>query len=281
MQLPAQLRRKPDSYKGSYGHILVLGGSGGLTGAVCLCSLAALKTGAGLVTAGVPSTLNEVFEIKLTEVMTLPLADQSGSLSIKAFKKIEENIDKFDIVVLGPGAGLALDTKKLILKIISRINKPLIIDADALTVISENLDILSKRKARDIILTPHLGEFSRLLGENTRVIKSKRKELVKKFALRYNLSLVLKGHKTIISDGKKLVENRTGNPGMATAGSGDVLAGIIAGLAAQGLSLFEAGKLGAYIHGLSADIAVKEKTQNCLLASDIIEYLPKAYKRLG
>ena len=279
MRLPARLlKRISDTHKGDYGHLLVLGGSPGLSGAVCLCAEAALRIGAGLVTAGVPGSLNNIFEIKLTEVMSLPLADKGGALSREAFKDIKKILDKIDLIALGPGAGLKDSTKELIVRIIKEIDKPMIVDADGLTALALNLKILSKRKTSSLILTPHPGEFSRLLKLDIDKIKKKRKELVKKFALRYNLTLVLKGKNTLVSDGKRIFENNTGNPGMATAGTGDVLTGVIAGLLAQGIDQFEAAKTGVYLHGLAADYAARDKTENCLIASDIIEYLPKAIK---
>jgi len=275
------LKRKADTHKGNYGHVLVLGASPGLTGAVCLCAGAALKIGAGLVTAGVPKSLNEIFEIKLTEVMSLPLADQEGCLAFEAFEKIKEFTDRIDAIVLGPGASLKLTTQKLIIEIVRKIDKPIVVDADAISALAMILDILGEGTSRQIILTPHHGEFLRLTKTDMAQIKKKRKELARSFALKYNLTLVLKGSRTLVSDGKKLFENNTGNPGMATAGMGDVLGGMIAGLIAQGLDCFTAAKVGVYLHGLAGDYAAKDKTQNCLIASDIIEYLPKAIKKAG
>ena len=281
MRLPVQLlKRKPDTYKGDYGHILIIGGSPGLSGAVCLCARAALRSGAGLVTVGVPKSLNNIFEIKLTEAMSLPLADKGGVLSQEAFSNIKSFLKKADLIVLGPGAGLRASTKRLITRIVKEIDKPMVVDADALTALASNPEALLKRKTKTLILTPHLGEFSGLVKLDVSKIKQKRKELVKKFALRYNLILVLKGNRTLVSDGRRTFENNTGNPGMATAGSGDVLSGIISGLLSQGVDQFQAAKLGVYLHGLAADIAARDKTENCLIASDIIEYLPSAIKRL-
>ncbi|MDD3296365.1 MAG: NAD(P)H-hydrate dehydratase [Candidatus Omnitrophica bacterium] len=272
------LKRKPDSHKGDYGHVLVVGGSRGLSGAVCLAAQAALRAGCGLVTAGVPNSLNEVFEIKLTEAMSLPLADREGSFSQPALAQIKAVLGKFDFIVLGPGAGTKPGVKSFILKLLKCIDKPVLLDADGINALSGQADILKKRKCRELILTPHLGEFSRLINKSIATIKNGRKDLVKKFALRYNLILVLKGRNTLVSDGRRLFENTTGNPGLATAGTGDVLSGIISGLAAQGLDAYIAAKTGVYLHGLASDIAAKDKTQNCLIASDVIDYLPKAIK---
>ncbi|UCC95378.1 MAG: NAD(P)H-hydrate dehydratase [Candidatus Omnitrophota bacterium] len=276
-----QLRkRKFDTHKGDYGYVFVLGGSPGLTGAVCLCANAALRMGAGLIKVGIPQSLNSIFEAKLTEVMSMPLYDVSGYLSERAFVQIGELDEKVDVYAIGCGASLHHSTKKLILKVISQIEKPLVVDADGINSLAGCLAVLKKRKTKNLVLTPHLGEFSRLLKLDRATIKRRRKELLKQFALKYNLTLVLKGYRTLVSDGRRLFENNSGNPGMATAGMGDVLTGIIAGLLAQGLESFEAAQLGVYLHGLAADLAAREKTENCLIASDVIDYLPKAIKKL-
>ncbi len=280
MRLPVQLlKRRSDTHKGSYGSVLIVGGSCGLTGAVCLCAQAALRSGAGLVKVAVPESLSSIFEIKLTEEMSLPLEGKKGFLSEKAFTKITKNLDKVDVLVVGPGAGLNPDTEKLIVKIISKTNKPLVIDADGLNALSSNLMVLNKKNNKHMVLTPHPKEFSRLSKKEIFSLKKNRKEFVKKFALRYNLNLVLKGHRTLVTDGKRLFENNTGNPGMATAGTGDVLSGIIAGFIAQGIDIYKAAKLGVYLHGLAGDLAAAKKTQNCLVASDLISYLPEAIKK--
>lgn len=281
MKIPASLRkRKPDTHKGDYGYVLVLGGSPGLTGAVCLCAQAALKIGAGLVKVGVPKSLNSIFEIKLTEVMSLPLKEQAGCLCLQAWPQIEEILDKIDVVALGCGASTAPSPQKLMREVIKKIKQPLIVDADGLNALAGNLALLNKRKTRELILTPHLGEFSRLVKKGTAQIKKKRKQLAKEFARRYKLTLVLKGDRTLVTDGQRLYENSTGNPGLATAGAGDVLTGMISGLLGQGLSCWEAARLGVYLHGLAADYAARDKTEQCLIASDIIDYLPKAVKKL-
>ena len=280
MRLPAQLHRNnPDTHKGDYGYCLVLGGSPGLTGAVCLTAQAALRAGCGLVKVGIPKSLNNIFEIKLTEVMSLPLPESKGSLSQSAYKVIEKNLAKVNVLVIGPGAGLEDTTRKLILKILKYIDRPMVIDADGITALASDMEILKQRKTKDLVITPHYGEFSRLIKLNIESIKKNRKQLAKRFARRYNLTLVLKGHRSIITDGKKFFENTTGNPGMATAGMGDVLSGMIGSLLAQGLPAFAAAKFGVYLHGLAGDLAAKDKTQNCLIASDVIDYFSKAFKR--
>ncbi len=279
MDLNFLYRRPPQTHKGDYGYVFVLGGSPGLTGAICLCAQSALRIGAGLVRAGVPASLNSIFEIKLTEVMTLPLKDRGGYILDEAFGEVEKILKRIDVIALGCGAGNYPSTQKLILKIIKEIDKPLVIDADGINALKDNLEVLEKRRTKELILTPHLGEFSRLIKRDISEIKEKkRKTLVKEFSLRYNLVLVLKGHHTLVCNGKEIYQNLSGNPGMATAGSGDVLTGIISGLLAQGLDVFSSAQMGVYLHGLAGDLAAKEKTQAALIASDIIEYLPCALK---
>jgi len=279
MKLPKQLiKRKSDTQKGDYGYVFVLGGSPGLTGAVALCANSALRIGAGLVRTGVPESLSHVLAIKLTEATTLALKEDRGYLSLQAFEQILKLLERIDVIALGGGACYTPSVRGLLLKVIKEIDKPFVIDADGLNALSTDLNVLKERKSKNIVLTPHMVEFSRLTKLTLKDIEEKRKELVKEFAFKYNLTLVLKGHCTLISDGKTLFENNTGNPGMATAGCGDVLTGIIAGLMAQGLDTFTAAKVGVYLHGLSGDLAAKDKTEACLIASDIIEYLPKAIK---
>ena len=280
MKLPKQLiKRKSDTQKGDYGYVFVLGGSPGLTGAVALCANSALRIGAGLVRAGVPESLSHVLAMKLTEATTLALKEDRGYLSLQAFEQILKLLERIDVIALGGGAYHTPSARGLLLKVIKEIDKPFVIDADGLNALSTDLNVLKERKSKNVVLTPHMVEFSRLTKLSLKDIEEKRKELVKEFAFKYNLTLVLKGYHTLISDGKTLFENNTGNPGMATAGCGDVLTGIIAGLMAQGLDTLTAAKVGVYLHGLSGDLAAKDKTEACLIASDIIEYLPKALKK--
>ena len=273
--------RKKDTHKGDYGHLLIIGGSPGLTGAVCLAGISALRSGCGLVTIGIPETLNHIIEIKLTEVMSLPLPETEGHfISEKAVDKVLKFInEKIDAVLIGPGISLNSETKKFVNKIITEIDKKLIIDADALKIISENIDILKKLKVKPV-LTPHPGEMKYLTGFEISYIQKNRKEIAEKFAREYNVVLVLKGYRTVVTDGKNTYINLTGNPGMATAGSGDVLAGIIGSFLAQGEDEFISAKYGVLIHGLAGDIAVKEKGEISLIASDIIEKLPFVFKYL-
>ncbi len=278
MRLPTQLlRRNLKSNKGDFGHILILAGSSRFSGAVVLCSLAAIRSGAGLVTLGIPKSINSaIIKIKPLEVMTLPLPETfNGSLSLKAHQKIKDFLKKIDLVVIGPGLTQDKSTQSLLRKLAAEITKPLIIDADGINALVGHLDLLRSNN----ILTPHPGEMARLLNVSLKQVQSNRKGLARKFSKDYGLVLVLKGHETIVSDySGNLYINKTGNPGMATAGSGDVLTGMIAAFLGQGLSAFKAAKYAVYLHGLAGDLAAEEKTQISLIASDIIDKIPEAIK---
>jgi hydroxyethylthiazole kinase-like uncharacterized protein yjeF len=284
MRLPTLLlRRKANSHKGDFGHVLIIAGSRNYSGAALLCSLAAMRSGAGLVTLGVPESLsNAVIKMKPKEVMLLPLRETANAaLSLSAYKKIKDFSAKADVVVLGPGLSQGKSTLSLARKLISQINKPAVLDADALNALAGHLNYLTTKNADLItrILTPHPREMSRLTGKSVSYIQSHRKDVAIKFAKDYKVILVLKGHNTIVADYKGGVYiNKTGNPGMSTAGCGDVLTGMIGAFVGQGLSGFNAAKYAVYLHGLAGDLAAKEKTQISLIASDIIDKIPQAIK---
>ena len=286
MRLPTLLlHRNLKANKADYGHVFILAGSRRFSGAAALCAEAAMRSGVGLVTLGIPKSLNSpMIKIKPKEVMTLPLPEtDEGALSLKAFKKIKEFIKKIDILIIGPGLGRDKSTQSLVRKVISKIDKPTVIDADGLNALVGHLNILRAHEltsSRAKILTPHPGEMARLLGTSAKKVQARRKEIAKKFAKDYRVTLVLKGYQTAVSDYKgNLYINKTGNPGMSTAGSGDVLTGIIGAFLGQGLSAFEAAKYAVYLHGLAGDLAAKEKTQISLIASDIIAKIPEAIKK--
>jgi len=279
MRLPAQLLyRKNNAHKGDFGHILVLAGSAKFSGAAVLCAEAAMRAGAGLVTIGIPKSLNTaIIKIKPKEVMTLPLPEtKEKTLSPIGYKEIRKISAQADVLVIGPGLTTNKSTQLLVRKIVRHINRAKIIDADALNALAGHLDLL---RANDI-LTPHPGEMSRLIKKSVSEIQKKRKETAQRFAEDYKVTLALKGHHTVVADYKKKVFiNKTGNPGMATAGSGDVLTGIIAAFLGQGLTPFAAAKYGVYLHGLAGDLAAKEKTRLGMIASDIITKIPEAIKQ--
>jgi NAD(P)H-hydrate epimerase len=285
MRLPTRLlRRKTDSHKKDFGHIFILAGSSRFSGAAILCAESAMRSGAGLVTLGVPRSINNaIIKIKPKEVMTLPLPEtKEQTSSLSAYKKIKDFIKDTDVLVIGPGLGKNNSTYKLVRKIISAINKRIVIDADGLNALVGYLDILKPNRQRHLnaIFTPHPGEMSRLSGLSIEKIQKNRKNIAKKFAKDYNGTVVLKGYRTEVCDYQgNFYTNHTGNPGMATAGSGDVLTGMIAAFLGQGLNAFEAAKYAVYLHGLAGDLAAREKTQISLIASDIIAKIPTAIKR--
>lgn len=277
--------RKPNTHKGDYGRIFIIAGSLGYTGAAILCANSAMRSGAGLVTLGLPLSLSTIAAKRaLLEVMIKPLPEtKQKTLSVTAYRQIYDFSKKADVLAIGPGLSRNPSTQKLVRKIIIKINKPLVIDADGLNALIGHLDLFSSiiHHPSSIILTPHPGEFSRLINKPIGYIQKNRESLAKSFAYDYNTILVLKGHKTVVaSPDKKIYVNSSGNPGMSSAGSGDVLTGMLAAFLCQGLDGFEAVKLGVYLHGLAGDLAAEEKTQVGMIASDIIDKIPKAIKKI-
>ncbi|MFA5223878.1 MAG: NAD(P)H-hydrate dehydratase [Candidatus Omnitrophota bacterium] len=260
---------------------MILAGSARFSGAALLCAEAALRAGAGLVTLGIPKSINlALIRTKPKELITFPLPEtKEGTLSLTGFSKISSLLKKIDVLIIGPGLDSNKSTYALVKKIIRRTIQAKVVDADALNALSKCREILKSHKGQ-LILTPHQMEMSRLFDISIDAIKNKRKLVAKRLAKYYNSIIVLKGHHSIVTDGlKRYYMNRSGNPGMATAGSGDVLSGIIGAFLAQGLDGFEAAKYGTYIHGLAGDLAAKEKTQMGLIASDIIHRIPDALKK--
>ncbi len=281
MRLPTQLlRRKADSHKGDYGSILILAGCRRFSGAALLCAEAALRSGAGLVTVGVPEGINSaVIKNKIKEVMTLPLPQtKDGTLSLAAFSRIKLFLKTADVLIIGPGLGKHKSTDALVRKIIKQSSLPTVIDADGLNALTHHLKIIQQHQG-GVVLTPHAKEMSGLFGIDLDFINKNRKLIAKKYAKYYNTIIILKGHRSIVTDGgSKFYINNTGNPGMATAGSGDVLSGMVGAFLAQGLEVFDAAKYATYVHGLAGDIGACDKTQMGLIASDIISRIPDALK---
>lgn len=274
--------RPADSHKYDYGHILIVAGSLGMTGAAVLTAQAALRSGAGLVTVAVPKSLLPIVAVQSREIMTIPLPETKEiTLSLAAADKIIQFIQKRKVSVLaiGPGLSLHSQTSKLVKKILNTILLPCVLDADGLGAFTGSRADFKKAKAR-LIVTPHAGELARLLGVATEKIRQERERFASSFAKEYQLICLLKGHQSLITDGTKVFINPTGNPGLATAGSGDVLTGMLAAFLAQGLDLFPAAFAAAYLHGLAGDLARNEKTEMGLIASDIIENIPKALKKM-
>jgi len=275
------LKRKKDAHKGNFGHVFVIAGSPGFTGAAYLSAQGALLGGAGLVTVGIPRSSNTIVARKLNEAMTKPLSEtKTGTLGLKAFYQVKKFADGVDVLAIGPGLSRNKQTQKLIRKIIAIIDKPMVIDADGLNALAGHLDILKKRKSPAII-TPHPGEMGRLLNISASKVQKNRRGLAKQFSAMYNIVTVLKGQGTVVAEplGKVYI-NKTGNPGMAKGGSGDVLTGIIAAFSGQCKDFFKAACAGVYVHGLAADSAAVKTAQVSLLATDILNNLPLTLKKL-
>lgn len=254
-------------HKGDFGKIAVIGGSMGMTGSSYLSSNAALKAGAGLVYNIVPREIFDIMSIKFIE----PIAKTFDDLD-----EMEKLLEGIDVIGMGPGMGLGAYGKKVFERTI-KIEKNLLIDADGLNILSKNLNLLEERKDFSTILTPHEGEFARLTGLSLDEIKNNRKTVAEEFAKKYKIILVLKGHETIVTDGERTYTNRTGNSGMATGGSGDVLTGIISALM-KNYNLFDAARLGVYVHGLSGDIYARKNSKTSLRARDLIDNLSAVFK---
>ena len=276
-EILARLRRRPDAHKGRFGHVLVLAGSTGFAGAACLCAQAALGSGAGLVTLGVPASLLPVVAAKLTACMTRPFREvPGGAFSLGALGDILAFAEACDVVALGPGIGRRRSTEMLVHALVRRLGCPLVLDADGLNALEGRLGVLPAARA-SLVLTPHPGEMARLTGLSTADIQAQRPMVAAELARAHGLILVLKGHRTVVADGREVYENHTGNPGMASGGTGDVLTGIIAGLLAQRLEPFEAACLAVYLHGLAGDLAVAETGEQALTATDLLDHLGGAF----
>ena len=279
--------RPPASHKGTYGRVLVVAGSTGMTGAAALASEAALRAGAGLVTLATPKHLNPILEGLLPEVMTLPLPEtDAGSLSVSAASAILEFAEKTkSVLAIGPGLSQHSDTVLLVHQLVREnreraLNLRMVVDADGLNALSQVPEVISLLD-REAILTPHPGEMSRLTSSSVPSLEADRIRTAQQFASEHNLTLVFKGAPTVtgLVNGDVWI-NSTGNPGMATGGMGDVLTGIIAGLMAQGHSNETAAVLGVYLHGLAGDIAAETLGMHGLVASDVLKAVPKAISSL-
>ena len=273
--------RDAAAHKGSFGHVLVIAGSVGKTGAAALASLAAQRVGAGLVTLAIPASLNDVMEIKLTEVMTEPLPEtEARSLGLPALERLVRLAEGKSAVAIGPGLSTHPSTQKLVRELLPSLRLPVVLDADGINALAGQAQLLAGAGG-PIILTPHPGELSHLLGVARDEVLRQRLCLVPEVASRFNVTLVLKMARTLIASGaRETVIVPTGNPGMATGGTGDVLTGLIAGLLAQGADLGLAARAGAYVHGLAGDLAAERLGQEAMLAGDLLECVPEAIRRV-
>ncbi|MEW5723356.1 MAG: NAD(P)H-hydrate dehydratase [Thermodesulfobacteriota bacterium] len=274
--------RPPDSHKGAFGHVLIVAGSTGKTGAAAMAALAAARSGAGLVTLAVPTGLNPILEAKVTEPMTEPLPEEApGFLAAEATGRVLELAAGKTVLALGPGLSTRPGAVRVVRELVEKVELPLVIDADGLNALArEQGPVVLKKARREVVLTPHPGEMSRLAGLATKDIQADRLGAAAGFAREYGVILVLKGHRTVVAapDGR-LYLNTTGGPHLASGGQGDVLTGLIAGLIAQGLSALDAARLGVFVHGLAADQAAAAKGPVGLLASDLLAGLPGLWSR--
>ena len=274
--------RHPNTHKGTYGHLFILAGSPGKTGAATLAALGGLRVGTGLVTIGIPKSLNPIMEEKTTEAMTEPLPETEnttlGKVSIEAAKRIISA--RKTALAIGPGISTAAETGEFFFEILRSSSLPMVVDADGITLLAQNLNILKKLKA-PLVLTPHPGEMSRLIGKTGDEIQKSRISVARDFSSMYNVYTVLKGARTVIStpDGRVFI-NPTGNPGMASGGMGDVLTGVIGGFLAQGYDPADACILGVFAHGFAGDIIARKKGEAGIIASDIAEILPETLREI-
>ncbi|MGY8751697.1 MAG: NAD(P)H-hydrate dehydratase [Fidelibacterota bacterium] len=258
------------SHKYNQGKVLILAGSVGMTGAAYLSTMSALRSGAGITKTFAPSSLNSIYEQKITEGMTIPCDDLGNGYFIEDnYDIIMNHIDWCDVIIIGPGLGSNLKTSRLVSKLIKVINKPIVIDADGFQPFYENLELFKKIKSK-FVITPHLGEFSRLTGINNKLLEEDLPKNIDYFMNDFKGTLLLKNVPSFVASKSKGCVNSTGNPGLATAGSGDVLTGIIASFIAQGNSIEEAAKIGMYIHGKAGDELSHEISQHGLIASDLL-----------
>ena len=271
--------RTADSHKGDYGRVVVVAGSRGKTGAAHLSAIAALRSGAGLVTVATPISCQDVVAAMAPEYMTVGLEESNGGLDPDGVERVLEIAR--DVIAIGPGLGQAPATREFIIRLVDRATMPLVIDADGLNAFSGDPDRLGGREGRDVIITPHAGEMGRLVGMSSDEVQASRLEIARNFAIAHHLYVVLKGHRTIIATpDDKIFINPTGNPGMATGGTGDVLTGMIAAWLAQLLDAEAACKLAVYLHGMAGDLAEADEGEVAMTAGDVAGHLGDAVLEL-
>jgi ADP-dependent NAD(P)H-hydrate dehydratase len=273
--LPKLPDRDDDSHKGDFGRALLIGGSRGMAGAISLSGMSALRSGAGLVRLAVPDVILETVARFEPSYMTLPLpSDSSGRITLAAREPLVDALKTATVVAVGPGMGRSDDVQELVAWLYQTLDKPLVVDADGLNALAARPEVLNS-PAGPRVFTPHPGEFARLLGVET-FAAEERAKLAREFALRTGAVVLLKGHQTVITDGRQLAFNTTGNPGMATGGMGDVLTGVITAMLCQGLSPFDAARFAAHVHGTAGDFAASEIGPVGMIARDLLRRLPRA-----
>lgn len=281
-QIPVLAPRPREGHKGTFGKVLIVGGSVGFSGAPVLAAKAALRSGSGLVRLAVPKSIQPIAASLDPCYTTVGLPEEaSGRMDVSAAGILDRLSEENDVVCFGPGAGTGIGTRDVLLHLLGKPTLRLVLDADGLNVLAGAGDWPSRKKA-SILLTPHPGEFSRLWKGLTRdPLPGERIEQAAAMARRVGGTVVLKGAGTVVADAERIYVNATGNPGMATAGSGDVLSGVITALAGQGLDDFDAAVLGVYVHGLAGDLAAQEKGEISLTALDLIDRLPAAFQQIS
>jgi NAD(P)H-hydrate epimerase len=273
--------RPADGHKGTFGHVFVIAGSRGFTGAAKLAGVAAARSGAGLVTVGIPHPLGDVVASSLFEIMTRVFpATEAESFSLAAVEPALEFAATKQAVVLGPGLGQHPETRAFVLEFVRRATVPMLIDADALNALGQDSEVVRQSQA-PCVLTPHPGEMARLTGLKTSQVQQHREETALRFAARNNCAVVLKGSGTLVANPEGVIYvNATGNSGMATGGTGDVLSGLAGGLMAQGMAPFDAALLGVYLHGVAGDIAAGRMTERAMMAGDMLDVLGDTWRNL-
>ena len=280
-RLPRMPGRRPDAHKGQFGRVLIVAGSPGMTGAGCMAAIAAQRAGAGLVTLALPAALNFIAEVKLTSAMSRPLPDPDGPiLGPDAARSILQGAEAFDVAAIGPGVGRAGPTGQAMRTLAASLALPAVVDADALNVLS-GLEGWWEHLPAPAVLTPHPGEMARLTGMRIEEIQRDRMGVARDAARRWGQVVVLKGAHTVVSDGARLTIIPFANPALATAGTGDVLAGTIVALLAQGLAPYDAAVCGAYLHGLAAAFWPQRAARAGMVAGDLLPLLPQALAALA
>jgi NAD(P)H-hydrate epimerase len=282
LSLPSLPARPEESHKGSFGSVLIVAGSRGMSGAASLSGLGALRGGAGLVTLAVPSGIQSIVASVEPSYLTVALAeDDAGRIGRRAAAELLAISKQMTSVTIGPGWGRSSDLDELAHVLYTNITAPLVVDADALNALAGAPGGFPKSPpgaAR--ILTPHPGEFARLTATDTKTVQADRQTLAAEFARAHGVIVVLKGHATVVTDGERVAVNTTGNSGMATGGTGDVLTGLIAALLAQGMLPFDAAHLGVHLHGLAGDLAAAQFGKPGMIASDLPGFLGQAWKHM-
>jgi ADP-dependent NAD(P)H-hydrate dehydratase len=280
--LPDLPSRPADGHKGTFGRVLIIAGGRGMAGAAGLAGTSALRGGAGLVTVATAATVAPIVAGYEPSYLTIPLCDATGFVCLAGLSEIMERLSAVDAAAIGPGLGQSKEIDEVVADIYRMAEVPLVVDADALNALAHRSDALqSATITTPRILTPHPGEFARLSGLSMETISGNREAVAAEFATKHGVVLVLKGHRTVITDGNRMAINTTGNSGMATGGSGDVLTGLITALLGQKLEPFSAAQLGVYLHGLAGDLAAADLSQPGLIASDLPRYITLAWKRMG